>query len=151
LRHAIPSGDPDQILDRALTLLLRDLLRQKAAVTQRPRAAAEHGQQPRGMLRGTRHIPAHVKRAVWARDGGQCAFRSEAGHRCEEHGLVEFHHVDPEGVGGEASEWNVELRCRAHNRYEAVVFYGREVLEKATRSGASRPRPAALAVASPGS
>ena len=35
LRHAVPSGDPAVIIDRALTLLLRDLERRKLATVER--------------------------------------------------------------------------------------------------------------------
>ena len=27
-------------------------------------------------------------------------------------------------MGGEATIGNIELRCRAHNNYEAALFYG---------------------------
>lgn len=133
LRHAIPDGDPDRIIDRALTLLLEDLARKKAAVTTRPERRREvlAPRERTVMIKRTRHIPAKVRRAVWLRDGGRCAFTSKSERRCNERGLVEFHHVDPHGVGGEASVSNIELRCRAHNQYEAVLFYGPGALGRA--------------------
>jgi hypothetical protein len=139
LRHAIPDGDPAQVIDRALTLLLADVVRKKAAITANPRPRPASAKDGRSVVRRrTPYIPAHVRRAVWIRDGGRCAFRSKAGHRCDARAFLEYHHADPEGVGGEASEWNIELRCRAHNQYEAVLFYGPQVLQKrATRSGTS--------------
>ena len=117
LRHAIPSGDPAEIFDRALTALLEDLARKKCAATGRPRAS-------RGTSRGSRHIPAKVKRAVWLRDGSRCAFVARGGRRCAERGFLELHHVEPHAVGGEATVDNIQLRCRAHNAYEAELFYG---------------------------
>ena len=84
------------------------------------------------------YVPAHVRRAVWIRDGGRCRFVGKTGHRCDARAFLEFHHLDPEGVGGEASEWNIELRCRAHNQYEAVLFYGSGVQQRMTR-GTGRP------------
>jgi hypothetical protein len=39
LRHAVPTGDLDEIFDRALTALLADLARKKFAATKRPRAS----------------------------------------------------------------------------------------------------------------
>jgi hypothetical protein len=120
LRHAIPSADEAAILDRALTLLLEDVAKKKFAATENPRAA-------RGTAPGSRHIPAEVKRAVWLRDLGRCAFVGTNGRRCTEHGFLEFHHVKPYAVGGEASVANVQLRCRRHNDYEARVFFGRDL------------------------
>lgn len=63
-------------------------------------------------------VPAAVKRDVWRRDEGCCAFVAPDGRRCgSDHG-VEFHHVQPYAVGGEATAANIELRCRAHNGFE---------------------------------
>jgi len=129
LRHAIPTGDMAQIIDRALTVLLEDLARKKFAATNHPRAS-------RGAALGSRDIPAKVQRTVWLRDGGRCAFVGKGGRRCNERAFIEFHHLDPYGVGGEPTAENIELRCRAHNAYEAELFYGRSaqlVLERAAR------------------
>ena len=116
LRHVIPNGDPAVIFDRALTLLLADLDRVKLAATARPRTAKRIGS-------GSRHIPAAVRRDVWKRDEGQCAFVGTQG-RCTERGFLEFHHVEPYAVGGPAAVENVSLRCRAHNAYEAELYFG---------------------------
>ncbi|HEX7125734.1 MAG TPA: hypothetical protein VF406_08135 [Thermodesulfobacteriota bacterium] len=117
LRHQIPDGDVGQVLDRALTVLVEALLKQKAAATDRPRV----GKTP---TPGSRHVPAAVRRAVWARDGGRCAFVSPKGRRCTERGWLEFHHVRPYAAGGPATAENIELRCRAHNAYEAEQVFG---------------------------
>jgi hypothetical protein len=117
LRHAVPSGDTAEIFDRALTALLEDLARKKLAAAKRPRPS-------RGATAGSRHIPAEVKRTVWLRDGGRCAFMAQGGRRCRERAFVEFHHVTPHGVGGEPTVDNIALRCRAHNAYEADLYYG---------------------------
>jgi hypothetical protein len=63
---------------------------------------------------------------VWARDEGRCAFVAESGRRCDATALLEFHHVDPYGVGGPPTVANIQLRCRAHNQYEAELFYRRD-------------------------
>jgi hypothetical protein len=118
LRHALPSGDENEIVDRALALLLADLARTKFADTDRPRRS-------RGTSEGSRHVPAEVKRAVWLRDLGRCAYVGTGGHRCEERGFLEFHHVKPFEVGGGATVENIQLRCGRHNRYEAKVYFRR--------------------------
>ena len=121
LRHQVPDGDLGEIVDRAMTLLLEHLGRQKFAATSRPRPRSD-GQPPTGSA-GTRHIPAEVKRTVWLRDGGRCAFVARNGHRCQERGFLEFHHVVPHSTGGAATAENLELRCRTHNIYEATLFF----------------------------
>jgi hypothetical protein len=117
-RHVIPSGDPAEIFDRALTLLLQDLERRRCAAVTSPRVARE-------LAGGSRHIPALVKRAVWRRDEGRCAFIGREG-RCTERSFLEYHHVQPYVTGGVTTTANIELRCRAHNAYEASLFFGRE-------------------------
>jgi len=117
LRREIPDGDPGAIFDRALTLLLEDVARKKLAVAAKPR----HRQRTRTR---SRHIPARVKRAVWLRDGGRCAFVATHGRRCTERVFLELHHREPYAMGGEATVANVSLRCRAHNVYEAELAFG---------------------------
>ncbi len=121
LRHQIPDGNLAKILDRALTLLLRELSRQKLAATERPLPGAGT---PAGSRLTSRHIPAEVRRTVWARDGGRCTFVGEDGRRCGERNFLEFHHVVPRAAGGASTVDNIQLRCRAHNTYEAERYYG---------------------------
>jgi hypothetical protein len=121
LRHVIPDGDPATILDRALTVLLQQTERSKIGAVARPRPVPDgNGDRPR---RGQRHVPAHVRRAVWSRDQGRCAFvGTEA--RCVETGRLEFHHVVPFARGGQTTEANLQLRCRVHNAFEAGEIFG---------------------------
>lgn len=119
LRHAVPGGDEAEVIDRALTALLTDLARKKFAATDRPRAS-------RGTKPGSRDVPADVRRVVWIRDLGRCAFVGTSGHRCTERGFLEFHHVKPYEVGGEATIENIQLRCGRHNRYEATLYFNRD-------------------------
>jgi hypothetical protein len=116
LRHAVPDGDPAEILDRALTALLEQLERRRFAECPTPRVTGGGGEH-------SRHIPAAVRRAVWRRDEGRCAFVGTAG-RCTERGFLEFHHVEPFAAGGAATVDNIELRCTRHNAYEASLFFG---------------------------
>jgi len=117
LRHAVPTGDTATVVDRALTLLIEDLERKKFAITDRPRPS-------RRTSGSARKPPAHVKRAVSRRDAGRCAFVGTNGRRCETRAFLEFHHVIPYAMVGEATVENIQLRCRAHNGYEAGLFYG---------------------------
>jgi 5-methylcytosine-specific restriction endonuclease McrA len=116
LRHALPAGDPASIFDRALTLLLADLRRTKTGSTEQPRRQSVTPP-------GSRYIPMSVRRQVWSRDGGRCGFVGASG-RCNETGFLEFHHRIPYAEGGETTGENLELRCRAHNLYEAEQCFG---------------------------
>ena len=46
------------------------------------------------------------------------------GGRCRETGFLEIHHVVPYAAGGQTVVENLELRCRAHNAYEADLYFG---------------------------
>jgi hypothetical protein len=120
LRREIPDGDPGTIFDRALTLLLEDVARKKLAMTSQARPAWAAGTR-------SRHIPAHVRRDVWQRDGGRRAFVTANGRRCTERAFLEFHHRDPYAIGGEATLANISLRCRSNNAYEAELAFGSTV------------------------
>jgi hypothetical protein len=130
LAHAIPSRDPAEILARALKGLLRDTYAKKAALTDCPRAA-----RPVGTNATTRHIPAAVKRQVFTRDNGQCAFHNDRGRRCTSRFFIEFHHRQNFTRGGTHDVSNIELRCRVHNAYQAELDYGRDFIERARGLG----------------
>lgn len=117
MRHENPYGLIAPIVNKALTLLIADIERRRLGLVERPRRSAK------ASARHSRHIPAEVRRAVWTRDGGQCAFNGARG-RCGERGALEFHHVRPFADGGPATVENIELRCRAHNAYEAELASG---------------------------
>lgn len=120
MRHTIPNGDAAAVLEQALELLVHRLECVKTAKTVRLRTATSTA--VAAVTRG-RHIPARVKRAVWARDQGRCAFMGRQG-RCSETGQLEYHHRLPFARGGPADVANISLRCRAHNRYESEAIFG---------------------------
>jgi hypothetical protein len=140
MRHAIPNGDPAAIIDRALTVLLVQLERSKLAATARPRTG-------RALTLGSRRVAAEVRRAVWARDGSQCAFVAADGRRCQERGFLELHHMVPYAAAGDATVETIELRCRAHNLYEAELDFGPSVRQRRSARNARTPvRPDTSAV-----
>ena len=120
MRHTCPNGDVGIVFERALTLLLQHLEETKLALVSRP-------QRPRSSTPASRRIPSAVRRAVWLRDTGQCAFIGTRG-RCTERGFLEFHHVVPFADGGTATVDNIQLRCRAHNQYESYQLFGTQGL-----------------------
>jgi len=127
MRHRIPNGDPAAIVEHALEVLHAQLLREKAAIVRKPRAG-KSAREPRG-----RCIPARVKRDVFRRDEGKCAFVAADGRKCGSTSGVEFHHVQPYAAGGEASVKNIAMRCRAHNGFEWERHLDAETAALATR------------------
>jgi len=137
LGHQLPSGDLAQVVDLALDALIEKLERRKFAATTRPRRSRRPSKNPR-------HIPAEVRRAVWERDGGQCTFVSESGHRCEARKFLEFDHIQELARGGRATVGGIRLRCRGHNQYGAERTFGIEFMrhkrEQARQAAAARGR-----------
>ena len=129
LGHAIPSGDDAAVVDRALRALLAELAKNKFGGARVPRSSrGRSGVQKTSSMARTppvRTPPAAVKRTVWVRDLGRCAFVAASGHRCSERRFVEFHHVDPYALGGEPTVGGIELRCRRHNDYEGRLYFGK--------------------------
>jgi len=114
--------DEGVVLERALDVLIAKLEAKKFGKTDRPRAAQESAD--------PRHISAAVRRAVIERDGGRCTFEGDHGHRCETRDGLEFDHIVPVARGGESTEDNLRLRCRAHNQLEAERTFGADFMRR---------------------
>jgi len=117
LRHAVPGGETAEIVDRALSLLVEHLMKARFAAVRRPRSG-------RAPAPDARPVGASVKRQVYERDGGRCAFVGSRGRRCDARTLLEYHHVRPWAAAGPGTVENVQLRCRAHNQHEARAYFG---------------------------
>jgi hypothetical protein len=123
LGRQVAAGNIAEIFVRALRVYAAQLEKQKLAATEQPRPA-------RCPRPGSRHIPAHVKRAVRERDGGQCTFVSELGRRCEARSGLEWDHIKEFARGGEATVDGIQLRCRAHNQLTAERTFGVEFMRE---------------------
>jgi hypothetical protein len=117
MRHKFPDGNPAAIYDWALGIVEEQMEKKLLGGGVLKRSA-------RPTRPGSRHVPSDVRRVVWKRNGGCCAFVAKDGRRCAERGGLELHHIDPYALGGEATVRNISLRCRAHNAYEAEAWFG---------------------------
>jgi 5-methylcytosine-specific restriction endonuclease McrA len=147
LRREIPDGDPAAIIDRAFDLLLEKVEKAKLGLVRKPAppaaprdaSAAAYEKRIRfetdkslardeeyaSRVPKGRHIPSGVKREVWRRDAGQCAFVAPGtSRRCSERTYLEFHHIHPYALDGPATVDNISLRCRRHNQYEGELIFG---------------------------
>jgi len=155
LGHQVPSGDLEAVLEMALETLVAAKMKQKFALTDKPRktrpppttpkpgsdkpASAEPLSDKPAKSVSSRHIPAAVKRAVLERDGMRCSYVDESGHRCKQISSLEFHHQKPFARGGLPTADNLTLRCRSHNFYQAELDFGpatlrRRMLERRARA-----------------
>jgi hypothetical protein len=118
LGRQVAPGDLEAVFDQAIELLVQKLEKRKTGATDRPR------KNPRPTRPGSRHVPAEVKRAVQARDGGQCAYVGRDGRRCTARSGLEYGHLHAYALGGPMTPDNLALRCWAHNAYEAEQCFG---------------------------
>ena len=65
-------------------------------------------------------IAASVRHQVRLRDGGQCTYRNQQGHRCESQRWIDIHHVQARSLGGGNTLENLITLCSAHHRREHV-------------------------------
>jgi len=125
LSHSHPGATSDVILEAGLDLLLAQAEKRKGVV-ERPRKA------PRAAKAD--HIPAHVKRAVWARDGGKCQWPLASGGICGCTRRLQFDHIQPLALGGKSTVENVRILCRSHNLLAARLAFGDEWMNRYTRA-----------------
>ena len=125
LGHALPGGAVPEVLDRALDVLIERLEQRKVGIGTRK------ARRPTGV----RTVPAHVKRAVWERDGGRCSLVGVGGRRCSATRSLEFDHIVPVAQGGASNAANIRLLCRVHNQFAADQAFGREFMAKKRLDG----------------
>jgi hypothetical protein len=155
LSHAVPGATMEQVLEAALDLLLEKQARARGEV-KRPRttppvaaprvgatgtapeaqrhspplALALTGPPPPRRAGPREAIPAAVKRAVWARDGGRCSWPIDGGGCCGSTHRLELDHLVPWAMGGEATMANLRLTCARHNRLAARQAFGSRCVER---------------------
>lgn len=128
LSHARPAASTDEILEAALDLLLEQHAKKKGIV-EKPPAKRRPSESNR--------LSAHVKRAVWTRDGGRCQWPLASGGICGSTLRVEFDHLVPRARGGPSTVDNVRLLCRVHNDVAARRIFGDEWMDRFTSQGPS--------------
>ena len=124
LSHVCPDGSAGEILEAGLNLLLAQHAKKKGVV-EKPRTDARPSKPD--------HLPAHVKRAVWKRDGGRCQWPLASGGICGSTLRVELDHEVPRARGGPSTVENVRLLCRVHNDLAARRVFGDEWMDRFTQ------------------
>jgi 5-methylcytosine-specific restriction endonuclease McrA len=125
LSHKVPRGDLAAVLHEAVRCGIEKHGKRKGAVKPSRKVA------PKAALpKDPAAIPAEVRRQVWERDGGRCAWAGPDGKRCGSRWKLEVDHVRPPSRGGASTPDNLRLACRQHNLLHAEQVYGREHMEK---------------------
>jgi hypothetical protein len=154
LSHSIRGATMEQVLEAALDLLLEKQAKARGQV-KRPRttlAVAAPRADAREVFQTGPHeaspplalipseptaprrtgpravIPAAVRRAVWARDGGRCSWPLDSGGRCGSTHRLELDHINPWARDGEPTVANLRVVCRSHNALAARQAFGARLM-----------------------
>jgi 5-methylcytosine-specific restriction endonuclease McrA len=171
LSHSHPGAGADEILEAGLDLILERHAKRRGLVS-KPRKSppasgsspsargegplpgrGEHsraeraGVEPRrskaDSKRSREHVPTHVMRAVWKRDGGACVWPLDGGGVCGSNHQVELDHIHPVARGGPSTIDNCRLLCRPHQLLAARRVYGDAWMDRFTQRRAPPPPEAA--------
>ncbi|ABS25722.1 HNH endonuclease [Anaeromyxobacter sp. Fw109-5] len=140
LSHKIPDGDLAAVLREAIRCAVEKHGKRKGAVApqlQRQRKADRDPRPSAEPVAPTSTIPAAVRREVWKRDGGRCAWVAPDRRRCNSRWQLELDHIHPQALGGPSTVENLRLACRSHNLLHAEQTYGREHMDRFRRESAS--------------
>jgi 5-methylcytosine-specific restriction endonuclease McrA len=129
LSHSHRGATIEQILEAGLDLVLAQHAKHKGLVD-RPRKVPPPSK--------PEHVPAHVRRAVWIRDGGRCQFPLQGGGICGSTWRVEYDHIQPRALGGQSTIENGRLACDVHNDFSARLIFGDDWMNQFTTKGKAR-------------
>ncbi|ACG72383.1 HNH nuclease [Anaeromyxobacter sp. K] len=120
LSHARPGASRENVLEAALDVLLAERARRKG-LTAKPQKTVRSSKPD--------HVPAHVRRDVWKRDGGCCTAVLASGERCGATHRLELDHIVPLARGGASSVENLRIRCKGHNLEAAREILGDALMD----------------------
>ncbi|HLV19539.1 MAG TPA: HNH endonuclease signature motif containing protein, partial [Polyangiaceae bacterium] len=141
-RETMASRAPAAPAREAVTSRARAASARETVTSRAPAASAREtlpSRPPAALAR--RHVSAAIRREVWARDAGRCAYTDHRGRRCPETGRLELHHREAHALGGPDSVDNLELRCPPHHLLAAEQDFGRSHMDR--RRGKAPPSLAA--------
>jgi HNH endonuclease len=125
LSHKVPNGDVAAVLREAIQCAIQKYGKRKGAVEPARKPKSPRPRAPKSGPAARDTIPAEVKRRVWERDQGCCAWVGPDGRRCGSTFMLEFDHIEPVALGGLSTFENVRLACRPHNGFHAEQTFGR--------------------------
>jgi hypothetical protein len=134
LSHSHPGASNDELLEAGLDLLLERHDKRRGIVA-RPRDEPPPSK--------TDHVPAHVKRAVWKRDGARCQWKLAGGGICGSTHRLQLDHVVPRARGGPSTVENLRVLCAVHNDLAARQAYGDAWMDRFTGRGGDDAAPPA--------
>ncbi|HET9553225.1 MAG TPA: HNH endonuclease signature motif containing protein, partial [Anaeromyxobacteraceae bacterium] len=134
LSHKIPGGELAAVLREAVQCAIERHGKRRGAVEPtRKRAKQSPTASPPAPTQASEprdRITAEVRREVWKRDEGRCAWVGPDGHRCGSRWRLELDHIEAAALGGPSTIENLRLTCAQHNRLHAEQTFGRAFMDR---------------------
>jgi hypothetical protein len=113
-----------RILEAGLDLIVAQGAKRKGIVSKARKT-------PRPSATG--HIPAHVRREVFLRDGGRCQVPLASGGICGSTYRVKLGHIIARALGGPDAAENTRCECEPHNQRAADRDFGKAFVDRFRR------------------
>ena len=126
LSHKVPNGDLATVLRQAVQCALEKHGKRRGAMepTRKRKVTPSPSAAKSTAIPGRQPISAEVRRQVWKRDEGCCAWTGPDGRRCGSKWKLELDHIHAAALGGPSTVENLRLTCAAHNKLHAEKTYG---------------------------
>jgi len=124
LGHAVPSGKREEVLLHVLRAQRKLLERRRYGSAKR--SSREKADSPAN----AGYISRAVRREVYERERGGCAYVGDENRRCGSTLRLEYQHIIPLACGGPSTAQNVTLFCRSHNLLQAEKDFGEEHVKR---------------------
>ncbi|MBI4509161.1 MAG: hypothetical protein HY698_05970, partial [Deltaproteobacteria bacterium] len=130
--HVVPSGKAEDVLLHVMHTYRKQKERRRFGSARR-KSTGERGLGPTGPqpcpsekipTQGGRYIPTSVRREVYDREQGTCAYVGPEGRRCGTTWQLEVQHIVPFARGGQPTPHGLTIYCRAHNQLQAEADFG---------------------------
>jgi len=145
LSHKVPNGDLATVLREAVRCAIERHGKRKGAVEpnheRKRKSPADRATAIGKPAKVRQPVSAEVRRQVWRRDEGCCAWIGPDGRRCGSKWMLELDHIHPAALGGPSTLENLRVLCEPHNKLHGEQTFGRSRMaqfrRKQPRSGGS--------------
>ena len=116
LKIQTPARKPTVLSEKPATSAQRSVTLSEKPITSAPKLDISAGKEKHKKI--SRAIPSYLRKYIWERDDGQCAYiHHETKRRCASRYLLQIDHIKPFAFGGKTESENLRLLCAGHNQF----------------------------------
>ena len=134
--HHLEEIDPVLSHGELLSILLEEALKKHDPIRKKVRktmkkeivTSAQKWEHKGTVKKLSRAIPTYLKKHIWERDGGKCAYvHPKTKRTCSSKHLLQIDHIKPFSLGGKSEAGNLRLLCAGHNQFRSEKTFGRRI------------------------